>query len=157
MRAAGITLIEMLVVLAILGILLSIAVVNFSRWRASSAVRQGATEFSQAVDRTRTGAKRTNLCAELKLAATTAATSLTLNTYDSTKCSGATVTSTSTYTLPPGVTITQTSGGGNSIPFFPPYGTTTAAPQTYEVRWAANTTIKQAVRLTGLFGKVILK
>lgn len=156
MRLDGMTLIELLVIMAILGILVSIVLFNYNRWRANSAVRQGAVEFTQAVDRTRTGAKRLNACQDLQLAATTDATTLKLDIYGTASCTG-TPTSTATYAMPPGVTISLTSGGANSMKFVPPYGTTSAAPMTFEVRWAANTAIKQPVRLTGVFGRVILK
>ncbi|THF88026.1 prepilin-type N-terminal cleavage/methylation domain-containing protein [Deinococcus sp. KSM4-11] len=152
----GFTLIEVLVVLAILSILLALALFNYAKWRASSAVRQGAQEFTRAITETRSGSKRLNVCQEVKLAASTGATSVTVNTFSGTVCTG-TAASTASFPMPTNVTVSLAGGSANSIIFKPPYGTTSAADKTFTVQWASDSSIVRSVRVTGLFGKVIVQ
>lgn len=144
--------------IAIIGILAAIGIVNLSRWRATSAVMEGAQQFAQAVSRTRTDAKRANACRQIRLTgATTGTTQYEVRRFPLAVCSG-TATSTQTYTMPPGTTLTLMSAAStNDVNFKPPYGTTDPSPNSYEVQWAANTGIKRVLRLTSVFGKVIIK
>lgn len=159
MNRHGFTLIELLLVLAIIGILIAVGLANYGRWRASSAVMQGAQEFGQAVAGTRTGAKRANACWQISLVSTAASnTQYQVKEYSGPVCStkAGTLMRTRTYTMPPGTTLTL-STGISSINFTPPYGTTDGAPDTFMVQWAANTALARTVRVTSIFGKVIIK
>ncbi len=166
MRRQGFTLIEVLIVIAIIGILAAIGIVNLSRWRATSAVMEGAQQFAQAVSKTRTEAKRTNACRQISLAAyTDSNTQYQVKEYSGAECSTATgtVPPTRTYTMPPGTRLVRTNSTGAVsttavlISFRPPYGTTDSSPDNFEVRWTANTDIRRTLRITSIFGKVVIK
>ncbi|WP_309571802.1 prepilin-type N-terminal cleavage/methylation domain-containing protein [Deinococcus sp.] len=156
MTIQGFSLIELLIVLAILGILLALSLFNYAKWRANSAVREGAQEFTRAITQTRTGSKRLNVCQEVKLAASSGATSLTVSTFGGTVCTGSSVAGPA-FTMPPNVTISVSGGSANSVIFKPPYGTTSAVDKTFTVQWVSDPSIVKTVRVTGLFGKVIVQ
>ncbi|UBV42068.1 prepilin-type N-terminal cleavage/methylation domain-containing protein [Deinococcus taeanensis] len=153
--SGGFTLLEVLIVIAIIGILAALGVGNYARWRASSAVTEGTQVFTQAVSSVRTNAKRLNACQELSLTVRTASPSLTVKAYPGGACSG--TPTTRTVPLPSGVQISLLLSSPNSMQFKGPYGTTDSDPMNFEVLWAANPDIKRDVRLTGVFGKVIVK
>lgn len=151
---AGFTLLEVLIVLVIVGILAALGLGGYTRWRASSAVGEGTQVFTQAVNAARTGAKRLNTCQEIRLTATSASPSLTLRAYPGSSCSG--TPTIRTLLLPAGVQASLDSGA-NSLAFTAPYGSTDASPAQFQVYWAANPSITRLVRITGIFGKVIVK
>lgn len=151
----GFTLIELLIVIAVIGILAAIGLINYARWRATSSVQQGVQVFTQVLTKTRTEAKRLNVCQKVSLPVTSAATSLSVTRYSGSSCTGTASTPVS-YTMPSNVTITLISST-NAVSFQPPYGTTDAIDKTFDVTWASDTSIKRAMRVTGVFGKVIVK
>lgn len=161
MKRHGFTLIELLIVIAIIGILAAIGMVNYARWRASSAVMEGAVQFAQAVGATRTGAKKTNACWQIGLVATTATnTQYQIKQYAA-ACpapgsSTPAPTQTHTYSMPAGTRLVYSSGA-STISFRPPYGTADSSPDEFKVQWASNTALERNVRLTSIFGKVIIK
>lgn len=163
--AGGVTLLEVLVVIAILGILLAVGVGSFARWRATSAVGQGAQEFTQAVRTTRSGAKRANACWQISLVAYSATnTQYQVKEYGGPACStGATPLRTRVYAAPAGTQLVRVDSAGTvsstatPINFVPPYGTSDSAPDNFQVRWIANPAIRRDVRVTGIFGKVIVR
>lgn len=161
MKARGFTLIELLIVITIIGVLLAIGIVNYARWRASSTVMEGAQQFAQAVNAARTGAKRTNACWQIGVVSTTATnTEYRIRQYaaacPSAGSSTPAPTQTRTYSMPTGTRL-EHSSGASTISFRPPYGTADSSPDEFKVRWANNTSIQRNVRLTGIFGKVIIK
>ncbi|WP_234009063.1 hypothetical protein [Deinococcus sp. NW-56] len=151
----------MLLVIAIIGILAAIGMVNYARWRASSAVMEGAQQFAQAVNAARTGAKKANACWQIGVLNTTATnTQYQIKEYAA-ACPAAgsstpAPTQTRTYTMPAGTQLAHSSGS-STISFRPPYGTADSSPDEFKVRWANNTAIERNVRLTGIFGKVVIK
>lgn len=166
-RADGFTLLELLVVIAILGILFTVGTVSFARWRATTAVTQGAQEFAQAVRATRSGAKRANACWQLSLVAFSATnTRYQVKEYAGSSCPAGAAPAplrTRVYTAPAGTQLVRLDGAGtvsttaSTINFVPPYGSSDGAPDTFQVRWIANTAIKRDVRVTGIFGKAIVR
>ncbi|GGL10361.1 pilus assembly FimT family protein [Deinococcus radiotolerans] len=154
MKGSGFTLAELLVVLAIIGILAALGVSSYLRWRASSAVLEGTQVFTQAVNAARTGAKRLNACQEVQLTASSASPSLTVRAYPDNACAG--TPTTRVLPLPAGVQASLDSGV-NSLSFRAPYGSTDAAAAQFTVFWAADPSIQRPVRVTGVFGKVIVK
>lgn len=161
MNRNGFTLIEMLLVIAIIGILAAIGLVNYARWRASSAVMEGAQQFAQAVNTARTGAKKANACWQIGVVATTATnTQYQIKQYaaacPASSSTTPAATQTRTYSMPAGTRLVYSSGS-STISFRPPYGTADSSPDEFKVRWASNTAIERNVRLTGIFGKVIIK
>ncbi|MDL2344037.1 type II secretion system protein [Deinococcus sp. MIMF12] len=158
MKSQGFTLIELLLVIAIIGILAALGIMNYARWRASSAVMEGAVQFAQAINATRTGAKKANACWQIRLTGTaTNVTQYQVNRFTTSSCTGTPDTS-STYTLPSQTRISLTSGAAsNNVNFVPPYATTDASPNSYSVTWAANPSISRTVRITSILGKVVVK
>ncbi|PNY80227.1 pilus assembly FimT family protein [Deinococcus koreensis] len=164
---SGVTLIELLMVIAVVGILLAIGVANYARWRATSAVMQGAQEFTQAVRTTRSGAKRANACWQISLMASSASnTQYQVKEYSGSSCPTGTTpapTRTRVYDMPAGTQLIRVDGAGalsttaSVINFVPPYATSDSVPDNFQSRWIANTSIKRDIRVTGLFGKVIVR
>ena len=151
----GFTLIEVLVVIAILGILMALGFGSYTRWRASSAVMEGAQQFARDVDRTRTSAKRENACWRIQPSASTNATTYLVERFTTATCTG-TAASTQTRTLPRGTQMTSNSTEIN-VNFVPPYGTTDASPNEYTVAWTSNTTISRTIRITSVLGKTVIR
>lgn len=155
MKRSGFTLLEGLVVLAVLGILLAIATPSYLRWRATAITNEAAVQFARDIERTRTEAKRFNTRMRIELAS------------DNTgyrrinEASGART----SISLPPGVRLEpgdtlDPQGHPRStwyIIFFPPYGTTDASPASFRVWWSNDTSIERTVRVVGLTGKVIVR
>ena len=165
MNARGFTLIELLIVIAIIGILAAIGMVNYTRWRASSAVMEGAQQFAQAVNSTRTGAKRANACWQIVVTPSSSTASSTNTQYqikeyaDACPLPSSTTplpNKTRTFSMPPGTRLVHV-GGASTVSFRPPYGTADSSPDRFEVRWASDTELKKEVRLTGIFSRVIIK
>ncbi|GGK30721.1 hypothetical protein GCM10008955_25660 [Deinococcus malanensis] len=160
MTSHGFSLIEALIVMAIVGTLAAVAIGSYARWRASSTVMEAAQQFSQAVTTTRTGAKSTNTCWQIRLSAPLAsATSYEIRHFPDETCTG-TPTQEQTHALPRGTVIRLTgasSAGTNNVNFAPPYATTDPAPNTYLVQWSAAPSIRRTVRITSILGKVVVK
>lgn len=153
----GFTLIEILIVLAIIGILLGLGIMNYVRWRASSAVMEGAQQFARDIDRTRTNAKRENTCWLIQPTSLSApSATYQLQKFTTPTCTG-TAASTQTKTMPAGTRIAYSSGTPKYVNFTPPFGTTDSSPNVYEVTWAGNTQIKRSVRVTSVLGKTVIK
>lgn len=165
--ASGFTLLELLIVIAVLGILLALGIGSFLRWRANAAALQGAQEFAQVVLNTRTGAKRANACWQLSLVAYSATnTQYQIKEYGTPTCpTGATPAPLRTriYAMPAGTQLVRVTSTGtvsttvSTINFTPPHGTSDAAPDSFQSRWAADTSILRTIRVTGVFGRVIVK
>lgn len=163
MNSQGFTLIELLIVIAIIGILAVLGIMNYARWRASSAVMEGAVQFAQAVNATRTGAKRANACWQIALVNYgTANTQYQIERYEGSSCSGSLSQPTLTYSLPPQVEIKihpgfATNANNAKVFFSPPHSTTNGFVKQFLVYWKSNEAISHTVRATGVFGKVIVK
>lgn len=155
MKAQGFTLIELLIVIAMVGILAAVGITSYARWRATSTVMDGAQQFAQAVNRTRTGAKQANACWRIALGPAN-------NQYQVTKFTGPVCTTTGgtsqTYSMPTGATLAVDTGFTvSSMGFNPPFGTTDTIANQFVVAWSANSSITRTVRVTGIFGKVIVR
>lgn len=153
----GFTLIEILVVIAILGILMAIGFGNYTRWRANSAVMEGAQQFARDVDRTRTSAKRENTCWLIQPSSLTdPTTTYELQKFATAECTG-TASSTQTRNMPAGTQIRYSSGNPKSVGFSPPYGTTDSSPNEYTVIWKNDSSIKRVVRVTSVLGRTVIR
>ena len=135
----GFSMIEIIIVIAVLSILMAIATPNYRRWRANVQVGQVTEQFVQDINKQRSEAKRTN---------STRAISFGSNSY--------TPNGGSTYTMPPTIVFQPIDSTAN-LSFQSPYGTSNEPLRTFEVRWASDPSIKRTVRLVGVMGKVIVQ
>jgi type IV pilus assembly protein PilA len=133
----GFTMIEIIIVLAVLAILLAIATPNYQRWRASVQVQQMAQQLAQDISKQRSEARRTNTSKTLTVAS---------NQYS---LNGNTITMPSTISLTP--------DASTSLTFAPPYGSSGSPLRTFTLTWKSNTSIERKVRVVGVMGKVIIQ
>ena len=135
---AGFTLVEMLAVLAIIGLLMSLGTPVYLRWIAVNEVTNAARTVTQEVARVRTQVKRLNAPITLVVAN-----------------GGSSVVSDRTVTLP----LSSVTGQLNLI-FVPPYGTLssgTATPQSVTIRSSRNSSVSRQVSIVSLFGKAVVQ
>lgn len=156
-RPRGFTLLEVLVVIAVLGILLTIGVITITSWRNSSLINQAATDLAQALGRERTEAKRLNESRKVILTST----GLTVTRYSAT----GTASAGRTVVLPNAVTLSTPT---TAFFYVQPYGeartvnTTNPArpsgdiPAGFSITLTGNTKTR-IVRVSGVFGRAILK
>lgn len=135
----GFSMIEILVVLAVLGILIAIATPNYRRWQAEVQVRQVTEQFVQEINKQRSEAKRTN---------TNRSISFEANAY--TPNGGTTITMPSTI-------VFQPQDSTASLSFQSPYGTSNEPLRTFKIRWANDPSIERTVRVVGVMAKVIVQ
>lgn len=151
MRArGGFTLLELLLVCAIIGILGGVGILNLRNAIDQSRLRDGASQFAASLQRARSSAQRYNRDSVLTLVGTsTTATSYTL------RVNGQTAQQAVTYRLPQGVQITSPSTATKTITYTAPFGEVTAAASVaqYTVGLSGKDN-KLYVKLIGLTGKV---
>jgi prepilin-type N-terminal cleavage/methylation domain-containing protein len=145
LKRSGFTLLEGLVVLAVLGILLAIATPSYLRWQANTVTNEAALQFARDIERTRTEAKRLNTPMRIELASD--------NSYRRINVASGATTSIS---LPPGVRLVGL-GASMGATFSPPYGTTDAPLRSFAVSWRNDASIERTVRVVGVTGKVIVQ
>lgn len=133
----GFSMIEIVIVLAVLAILIAIATPNYQRWRANVQVQQMAQQLAQDISQQRSEARRTN---------TSKALTVATNQYS---LNGRTVTMPSTISLTPDTLAALT--------FAPPYGSSSSPLRTFTLTWKSNSTIERKVRVVGVMGKVIIQ
>lgn len=145
-NTSGFTLLELLVVLAMLAIMFAIAWGPANGYMAQARVKEGAEQFARDVQGEHFEAKRRN-------ATRTVTVSSSGTTY--------TIAGT-TYNLPSGVRFSSSSAG--NITFYGPYGTTIATSgvagpnlQSFTLISAQNSSFTRTVTVVGLIGKVIVK
>lgn len=148
MKRSGFTLIEGLVVLAVLGVLIGLATPSYLRWRATSITNEAALQFARDIERTRTEAKRRNTPMRIELASGTAAQSyVRIDVVSGVR---------SSINLPAGVRLERL-GESMGATFFPPYGTTNAPLRSFAVNWQHDAAITRTIRVVGVTGKVIVQ
>ena len=135
---AGFTLVEMLAVLAIIGLLMTLGIPTYFRWIATNEVTNAAQTLTQEVARVRTQVKRRDA-------------PITLIVTDG----GSSVVSDRTVSMP-----LSSVAGGLTLTFVPPYGTLasgTATPQSVTVRSTRNASVSRQVSVVSLFGKTVVR
>ncbi len=134
----GFTLVEMLAVLAIIGLLMSLGTPVYLRWIAGNEASNAARTLTQEISRVRTQVKRLDAPITLVVAN-----------------GGSSVVSDRTVTLP-----LSSVAGGLSLTFVPPYGTLasgTTTPQSVTLRSTRNTSVSRQVSVVSLFGKAVVQ
>jgi len=153
--ARAFTLPELLIAVAIIGVTLAVGLPFLFEWRARESVRQTATQFAVAVAQARADAKRLGTC--VRVEATGGAYAQRF--YPSVTCAGA-PTRIRTFTPAPGTTVTTDPAFPNArtgVTFRAPFGTTDAVPRQFVVASTRYARVRQVVRVTGVFGRAVLK
>jgi prepilin-type N-terminal cleavage/methylation domain-containing protein len=142
MRRAGFTLLEILIVLAVLGIVFSIGFVNLRGWVLSNSLQEGASQVGADLERLRSSAWRNNTDGILRVGAGGSSYTLIL--------SG----SSSVQTLPSGVSVSAGSTG--DITYTAPYGELgEATSRELTLNVAGDSSRELKLYLVGVTGKVI--
>ncbi|MFD2608375.1 Tfp pilus assembly protein FimT/FimU [Deinococcus taklimakanensis] len=146
-RTAGLTLLEMLVVLAILGIIAGIFYMNLMNSIRQQDVRNAAYQLVTDLRRARTDAQKTGQPVTVRIVNSTSSYAR--------QVAGA---AEQTRTLERGVTVQSTGAAASSlaVTYQPPYGTLAATGTTWRVQSPANPNIRQFVKIVGVTGKVMI-
>lgn len=142
----GISLLELLIALAVLGILLGVGLVSLSAYRQSLVVRQAATQVATELQSIRQQARRQSL--NFSFQAVEGG-----NTYKAGRT--AELASLSSRSLPPGVVFQRVPSGGGILTFLAPYGVVDAANRTFTLRGPGNRVLN--VHVVGSTGKVVVR
>ena len=141
-RTAGFTLIEMLIVLAILAVIFLMGTFLFFGLNRRTTVRQGLSEIAATLNRARSESQRYN---------TNVTFTLTGSNYTLTR-GGVT----RTYTFPTAVATTAVSGSPTTVTYLAPYGEVQQTGTAFRVRSTTNTAVSGVVGVVGLTGKVVI-
>ena len=145
MNRAGFTLLEVLVVLAILGILLAEGTGPYHGWAQSVAVREAAEELAVNITRAKTAAKRENTPWTLQV---TGETSYELGPVGGTM---------QRVNLPDTVRLTTT---GSSVVFIPPHGvrqSSSLGAPSFALQHHANPSKTRTVKVISIIGEVVVQ
>lgn len=139
----GISLLEFLIVLAVLGILLGVGFVSLNAYRQSLVIREAATQVATELLSIRQQARRQSLNFSFEASAGS-------NTYKVGRTNQL-----ASKSLPSGVVFHSVPSGGGSITFLAPYGTVSAPNRTFTLRGPGNRML--SVHIVGSTGKVVVR
>ncbi|GHF45802.1 prepilin-type N-terminal cleavage/methylation domain-containing protein [Deinococcus metalli] len=143
-RTAGFTLVELLVVLAILGIIMGLFGWNLLRGLRQQELREAASQLAGDLRRSREDAQRTGQDSTVTLAA--AKTTYSVTTGPATP---------RVVEVPHRVLVTPVQGGA-SVTYHPPFGTLGAQGAVWEVQSPAADDLRLYVKVVGITGKVMV-
>jgi prepilin-type N-terminal cleavage/methylation domain-containing protein len=144
----GLSLLELLIALAILGLLLGLGVPNFLRWRAQAEVDEAARSLAQAFQYARAEAKRAN-------------TNRCVRVWRDGFAAGESCADLSAPTQ--GFSRAQVSGSNYAsfphldVVFRPPYGTTDAPLKELTLQHTRYPDLTRNVHVIGVIGKVVVR
>lgn len=142
----GVSLVEFLIVLAVLGILLGVGFVSLRSYQQSLIIREAATQVATELLNIRQQARRQSLNFSFQASAGG-------STYKVGRTSElALLTS---KPLPAGVVFQSVPSGEGSITFMAPYGIVNAANRTFTLRGPGNRVLN--VHIVGSTGKVVVR
>jgi len=142
----GISLVEFLIVLAVLGVLLGVGFVSLRSYRQSLIIREAATQVATELLNIRQQARRQSLDFSFQASAGS-------NTYRVGRTSDLALLA--NKPLPPGVVFQSVPLGGGSVTFMAPYGIVNAANRTFRLRGPGNRVLD--VHIVGSTGKVVVR
>jgi prepilin-type N-terminal cleavage/methylation domain-containing protein len=144
----GLSLLELLIALAVLGLLLGLGVPNFLRWRAQAEVDEAARSLAQAFQYARAEAKRAN-------------TNRCVRVWRDGFAAGESCADLSAPTQ--GFSRAQVSGSNYAsfphldVVFRPPYGTTDAPLKELTLQHTRYPDLTRNVHVIGVIGKVVVR
>ncbi len=142
----GLSLVEFLIVLAVLGILLGIGFVSLRSYQQSLIIREAATRVSTELLNIRQQARRQSVNFSFQA-----------NEGESTYRVGRSseLASLSPKSLPAGVVFQRVPNGGGRVTFIAPYGVVDAPNRTYTLQGPGNRVLN--VHIVGSTGKVVVR
>lgn len=146
----GFSIIELIIVVAMISVLIGIATPSYLEWRANTIATEAAQQLARDILGQRTEAKREN--ATRRVSATVNNTTYTLESLDE----DGNVTDTQVISLPNGTLIAAVPSV-LPVVFSPPYGTITEPVSTFTVAWASDPSIDRDVNVVGVMGKVVIQ
>lgn len=151
---SGFTLIELIVVIAILGILMSIGLPAYQRYLSGLRVAQSAEQLARDVNKVRENAQRSNTCWGLAYKSSTQYERIR---YSTPNCSDTPAEAAKSIISVLDGTLLSTSGTLTEVKFRPPYGTGDGTAVTFVITSGGNSSIGKVLRVSGVMGKVIVK
>lgn len=142
----GLSLLELLIVLAVLGILLGVGLVSLRTYQQSLIIREAATQVATELLYIRQQARRQSVNFTFQA-------SVNHNTYRVGQTSH--LASLAGKSLPPGVIFQSVPSGGGKVTFIAPYGTVDAPNRTYSLLGPGNRVLN--VYIVGSTGKVVVR
>lgn len=142
----GLSLLEVLVVMAILGVLLGLAVPNYLRWRAQAELDEAARSLAQAFQYARAEAKRTNSPRCLKVFPEGWALGQDCDNLNA-----------PTQRFRQAQVVGSNLGLPVGVAFFPPHGTTDAPLKKFTLQHARYPDLRRDVNVIGVIGKVVVR
>jgi len=144
----GLSLLELLIALAVLGLLLGLGVPNFLRWRAQAEVDEAARSLAQAFQYARAEAKRANAnrCVRVWRDGFAVGASCAALSAPTQRFSRVQVSESNYSSFPP-----------LDVVFRPPYGTTDAPLKRLTLRHTRYPDLTRSVHVIGVIGKVVVR
>lgn len=143
----GFSLVEFLIVLAVLGILLGVGFVSLRSYQQSLIIREAATQVATELQGIRQQARRQSVNFSFQASANG-------NTYRAGRTSD--MASLTSKSLPPGVVFQSVPSGGGIVRFEAPYGiVTSGANGSYVLRGPGNRVLN--INIVGRTGKVVVR
>ena len=142
----GVSLVEFLIVLAVLSILLGVGFVSLRSYQQSLAIREAATQVATELQGIRQQARRQSVNFSFQASANSS-TYRVGRTSDLASLPG--------KSLPRGVTFQRVPAGGGRVTFLAPYGIVDAANRTYELQGPGGRILY--VHVVGSTGKVVVR
>lgn len=157
MKPFGLSLLELMVVLLVMGLMLGLGVVQYNQAQARSLARQGAAQIVHELERARAEAKRLNQVRSLRFTAGSTASS-----FQILDAAGVVL---RTVPLPRGLVVPAIQVNGLPatppvlVTFLPPYGLVENFPGrvVVQIRLKREPQPRYTVELVSLLGKVIVR